>query len=91
MYILPYAHTAIFSYSHIYIYSHIYVSAGLEGMQGFPCRCDLTSSTEGPATEGEVRGREGEGGREGGREGGKEGRRERVGGRERKGGKGGTK
>ena len=54
-------------------------------MQGFPCRCDLTSSTEGPATEGEVRGREGEGegGREGRRKGGKEGRRERVGGRER--------
>ena len=55
-YILPYSHTGIFSYS--FIYSHIYMSAGLEVMQGFPCRCDLTSSTKGPATEREVRGRE---------------------------------
>ena len=51
-------------------------------MQGFPCRCDLTSSTEGPATEGEVRGREGEGGREGRREGRRKGRKEGKGGRE---------
>ena len=57
------------------------MSAGLEVMQGFPCQCDLTSSTEGPATEGEVRGREGEGGREEGKEERKEGGKGWEGGR----------
>ena len=59
----------------IIIYSHKYISAGVEVMQRFPCRCHLSSSTEEPATEKEVReeGREKEGGREGRRKGRKEG------------------